>query len=117
MAAFFSGIGGALLAHQYSYIDPTVFNLPMSLLVVTILVLGGTASPYGAVLGAAVLIGVPEVLRLAPSWRIVLYGLVLLLVVRFRPQGILVRRDRVTRNEQSAGSEHSAANESSPVGV
>ncbi|MGV9665686.1 ABC transporter permease [Nocardia niigatensis] len=95
VAAFFSGIGGALLAHQYSYIDPTVFNLPMSLLVVTILVLGGAASPYGAVLGAAVLIGVPELLRLAPSWRIVLYGLVLLLVVRFRPQGILVRRNRV----------------------
>ncbi|MFI1918863.1 hypothetical protein [Nocardia sp. NPDC020380] len=41
------------------------------------------------------LIGAPEVLRLAPSWRIVLYGLVLLLVVRFRPQGILVRRERV----------------------
>ncbi|MFE3001515.1 ABC transporter permease [Nocardia sp. NPDC059246] len=98
VAAFFSGIGGALLAHQYSYIDPTVFNLPMSLLVVTILVLGGTASPYGAVLGAVVLIGVPELLRLAPSWRIVLYGLVLLLVVRFRPQGILVRRNRVPIN-------------------
>lgn len=95
LAAFFSGIGGALLAHQYSYIDPSVFNLPMSLLVVTILVLGGTSSPYGAVLGAVVLIGAPEVLRLAPSWRIVLYGLVLLLVVRFRPQGILVRRERV----------------------
>ncbi|MFF0632330.1 ABC transporter permease [Nocardia sp. NPDC004151] len=111
VAAFFSGIGGALLAHQYSYIDPTVFNLPMSLLVVTILVLGGTASPYGAVLGAAVLIGVPEVLRLAPSWRIVLYGLVLLLVVRFRPQGILVRRDRVVGKEQSSG------NKPSPVGA
>ncbi|MGV9410355.1 ABC transporter permease [Nocardia sp. NPDC003693] len=95
IAAFFSGIGGALLAHQYSYIDPTVFNLPMSLLVVTILVLGGTASPYGAVLGAVVLIGVPEALRLAPELRIVLYGVVLLLVVRFRPQGILVRRERV----------------------
>ncbi|MFD7843574.1 ABC transporter permease [Nocardia sp. NPDC059764] len=101
VAAFCSGIGGALLAHQYSYIDPTVFNLPMSLLVVTILVLGGTASPYGAVLGAVVLIGAPELLRLAPSWRIVLYGLVLLLVVRFRPQGILVRRDRVRTSEPS----------------
>ncbi|RDI52151.1 ABC transporter permease [Nocardia mexicana] len=95
LAAFFSGIGGALLAHQYSYIDPTVFNLSMSLLVVTILVLGGTASPYGAVLGAVVLIGVPEALRLAPQARIVLYGVVLLLIIRFRPQGILVRRQRV----------------------
>jgi len=95
IAAFFSGIGGALLAHQYSYIDPTVFNLSMSLLVVTIVVLGGTSSPYGAVLGAVVLIGVPEALRMAPQARIVLYGAVLLLIIRFRPQGILVRRERV----------------------
>lgn len=95
ISALFSGIAGALLAHQYSYIDPTVFNLPMSLLIVTILVLGGTGSPYGAVLGAAVLIGVPEALRLAPEARILLYGVVLLLIIRFRPQGVLVRRERV----------------------
>ncbi|MGW5435319.1 ABC transporter permease [Nocardia asteroides] len=95
ISALFSGIAGALLAHQYSYIDPTVFNLSMSLLIVTVLVLGGTGSPYGAVLGAAVLIGVPEALRLAPEARILLYGVVLLLIIRFRPQGVLVRRDRV----------------------
>ncbi|RJO76650.1 ABC transporter permease [Nocardia panacis] len=95
LAALFSGIAGALLAHQYSYIDPSVFNLPMSLLIVTILVLGGTGSPYGAVVGAAVLIGVPEALRLTPELRILLYGVVLLLFIRFRPQGVLVRRDRV----------------------
>lgn len=98
ISAFFSGIGGSLLAHQYSYIDPTVFNLPMSLLVVTILVLGGTASPYGAVVGSAVLIGVPEALRLAPELRILLYGAVLLVIIRFRPQGILVRSERVPVN-------------------
>ncbi|RMI35607.1 ABC transporter permease [Nocardia stercoris] len=95
VAAFFSGIGGALLAHQYGYIDPTVFNLPMSLLAVTILVLGGTASPYGAVLGSVVLIGLPEALRLAPSARILLYGAVLLVIIRFRPQGLLTRSHRV----------------------
>ncbi|MGW5315855.1 ABC transporter permease [Nocardia thailandica] len=95
ISALFSGIAGALLAHQYSYIDPTVFNLSMSLLIVTILVLGGTGSPYGAVLGAAVLIGVPEALRLAPEARILLYGVVLLLIIRFRPQGVLVRSERV----------------------
>ncbi|MFB8282383.1 ABC transporter permease [Nocardia colli] len=95
ISALFSGIAGALLAHQYSYIDPTVFNLSMSLLIVTILVLGGTGSPYGAVLGSVVLIGVPEALRLAPEARILLYGVALLLIIRFRPQGLLVRSDRV----------------------
>ncbi|MFG1784660.1 ABC transporter permease [Rhodococcus oryzae] len=96
ISAIFSGIGGALLGHQYSYIDPTVFNLGLSLLVVTIIVLGGTGSPYGAILGSVVLIGVPELFRLAPEVRILLYGVILLLIIRFRPQGIWTRRDRVS---------------------
>ena len=91
VAAFFSGVGGALLAVQYTYIEPSVFNLPMSLLALTIIVLGGLYSPVGAVLGALVLIGVPELLRLAPDVRILGYGVVLLLVIRFRPQGLWVR--------------------------
>ncbi|SEK50500.1 ABC transporter permease [Rhodococcus maanshanensis] len=96
ISAVFAGIGGALLGHQYSYIDPTVFNLGLSLLVVTIIVLGGTGSPYGAILGSVVLIGVPELFRLAPEVRILLYGVILLLIIRFRPQGIWTRRDRVS---------------------
>ncbi len=95
ISAFFSGIAGSLLAHQYSYIDPSVFTISMSLLVITVLVLGGMGSPYGAVLGAVVLIGVPEALRLAPEARILLYGIALLVCIRFRPQGLLVRRQRV----------------------
>jgi branched-chain amino acid transport system permease protein len=91
VSAFFAGIGGSLLAVQYTYIEPSVFNLPMSLLALTIIVLGGLYSPIGAVLGALVLVGVPELLRLAPDVRILGYGVVLLLVIRFRPQGLWVR--------------------------
>lgn len=91
VSAFFAGIGGSLLAHQYTYIDPTIFTMLMSLLVVTIVIMGGVSLPYGAVLGSIVLIGAMELLRFTPELRIVVYGLVLILVVRFRPGGILVR--------------------------
>ena len=91
VSAFFAGIGGSLLAHQYTYIDTTIFTMTMSLLVVTIVILGGISLPYGAVIGSIILIGAMELLRFTPEWRIIAYGLVLILVVRFRPGGILVR--------------------------
>ncbi|MCE4026037.1 ABC transporter permease [Microbacterium sp. Au-Mic1] len=91
ISAFFAGIGGSLLAHQYTYIDTTMFTMLMSLLVVTIVILGGVGLPYGAVVGSIVLIGAMELLRFTPEWRIIVYGLVLILVVRFRPGGVLVR--------------------------
>jgi branched-chain amino acid transport system permease protein len=91
ISAFFSGVGGSLLANQYTYIDPTIFTLLMSLLVVTIVVMGGVSLPYGAVVGAIILIGAMELLRFTPELRIIVYGLVLILAVRFRPGGILVR--------------------------
>jgi branched-chain amino acid transport system permease protein len=91
VSAFFAGVGGSLLAHQYTYIDTTIFTTLMSLLVVTIVIMGGVGLPYGAVVGSLVLIGAMELLRFTPELRIIAYGLVLILVVRFRPGGILVR--------------------------
>jgi branched-chain amino acid transport system permease protein len=92
IAAFFAGLAGALMAHQNNYLDPTLFNITMSTLALTVVVLGGLRSPLGAVLGAALLVGLPEILRLAPDVRILAYGVLLIAVVRFRPQGLLVRR-------------------------
>lgn len=91
VSAFFAGVGGSLLAHQYTYIDTSMFTMMMSLLVVTIVILGGVSLPYGAVVGSIVLIGAMELLRFTPELRIIVYGLVLILAVRFRPGGILVR--------------------------
>jgi branched-chain amino acid transport system permease protein len=92
VSAFFAGVGGSLLAHQYTYIDPSIFTIAMSLLVVTIVIMGGVNLPYGAVVGAIILIGALEFLRITPEFRIIVYGLVLIAVVRFRPGGILVRK-------------------------
>lgn len=92
LAAFFAGLAGSLLAHQYTYIDPTIFNSNMSILILTIIVLGGMNSPLGAVLGSIVLIGAPELLRFASDARILLYGVLLVLVILFRPQGLFARK-------------------------
>ena len=92
LAAFFAGMAGALLAHQYNYLDPTVFTVQMSVLVLTIVVLGGINSPFGAVLGSLALVGLPEALRLAPDVRILLYGIVVIAIIRFLPQGLWTRR-------------------------
>ncbi len=92
VAAFFAGVGGALMAHQYNYIDPTVFTLQLSVLALTIIVLGGLNSPVGAVVGSILLVGLPEVLRVASEWRILAYGVVMIAMIRLRPRGLWVRR-------------------------
>jgi len=93
VAAFFAGIAGSLLAHENRYLDPTLFPILMSTLALTIIVVGGITSPVGAVVGSIVLVAVPELLRLTPDVRILLYGVVLIAVIRFRPQGLWVRRN------------------------
>jgi branched-chain amino acid transport system permease protein len=91
VGSFIAGIAGALLAAQYSYIDPTLFTTDIALLALTIVILGGTRSTFGAVLGAVVLLGGPEVLRMADNWREISYGLLLVLLIRFRPRGLWAR--------------------------
>lgn len=86
---FFAGISGAFTAHMYSFINHETFNTQISVLALTIAILGGMGNVGGAILGALALIGLPEVFRVAAEYRILLYGIALLLLVRFRPQGLL----------------------------
>jgi branched-chain amino acid transport system permease protein len=86
---FLAGISGAITAHLFSYINHETFNAPISLLALTIVILGGLGNVLGAIVGAVLLIGLPELFRAAAEYRMLIYGLVLLLLIRFRPQGIL----------------------------
>ena len=86
---FGAGIGGAVTAHLYSYIDYQTFNAQLSILAVTMVILGGLGNVLGAVLGAVILSALPELFRAAAEYRMLIYGLVLLLLIRFRPQGLL----------------------------
>lgn len=86
---FGAGIGGAITAHLYSYINYETFNAQLSILALTMVILGGLGNVAGAVLGSVLLVGVPELFRAAAEYRMLAYGLVLLLLIRYRPQGLL----------------------------
>ncbi|MDW8234509.1 MAG: ABC transporter permease [Roseiflexaceae bacterium] len=88
-SGFVAGISGAITAHMYSYINHETFNTQISLLGLTMVILGGMGNVLGAIVGAVTLIALPEIFRTVAEYRILLYGIVLLLLVRFRPQGIL----------------------------
>ncbi len=88
LGAFIAGVAGSLLAHQYAYINPEIFGVDVSVLVLTMIVLGGMSNVVGTILGAIVLVGGPELLRPFGDFRILTYGLLLLLLIRFRPQGL-----------------------------
>jgi branched-chain amino acid transport system permease protein len=90
--AFIAALGGSLLAHQYTYISPDVFGVDVSILALMIALLGGMSNVPGTILGAIVLIGAPELFRPLHDVRILAYGMLLLLLVRFRPQGLWLYR-------------------------
>jgi branched-chain amino acid transport system permease protein len=86
---FAAGVSGAITAHLYSYLNNQTFDSQLSLLALTMVILGGMGNILGAIAGAVVLVGLPEVFRIAAEYRILIYGVVLLLLIRFRPQGLL----------------------------
>lgn len=88
MAGICAGLAGGLFAFLQRFISPDSFRLDTSFLMVAIIVLGGLGNLTGALLGAAALIVLPEMLRDAAEFRMILFGAVLYLTLRFRPQGI-----------------------------
>lgn len=100
ISAFFAGIAGSVFAHYISFIDPTSFALQDILLIFTIVIVGGIASLKGSILATFIIILIPEALRflalpssiLGPA-RQMLYALILLLILMYKPRGIFGRID------------------------
>ncbi len=88
-AGFGAGVSGAIAAHQYSYINNETFTSTVSISALTMVILGGMGNVLGAILGAVALTALPEVFRGTAEYRMLIYGAVLLLLIRFRPQGVL----------------------------
>ena len=86
---FFIGISGAFYAHMVGFISPPNFVFEKSLVMVSIVILGGMDNVAGVVLGALLLILLPEKLRFISDYRYLIYGLVLIVMLIFRPRGIL----------------------------
>jgi branched-chain amino acid transport system permease protein len=95
LASAMVGIAGGLYASYVSYIDPTSFSLNESILMLSMVIIGGTGNVRGPLTGAAVLILLPEALRflqlpdaVAANVRLLAYGLLLVLMMHLRPQGL-----------------------------
>ena len=88
ISAFFAGIGGAMYAHYMTAMIPTNFNFAYSAEMLTEVIIGGTGSLTGSVIGAAFLSSLPELMRQFANYRMLAYSVVLVFVMIFRPGGI-----------------------------
>ncbi|PTQ52257.1 MAG: Branched-chain amino acid transport system permease protein LivM [Hydrogenibacillus schlegelii] len=93
VGAFFAGIAGAMYAHQFYIIQPVAFSFLKSFEILVFVVLGGLGSLSGAVLAATLLSVVNIYLQAFPETRMILYSLVLILVMLYRPQGLMGNRE------------------------
>ncbi len=96
ISAFFAGIAGSLYAHYITFIDPSSFTILESILIISMVIVGGLASVRGAVVGAIILVLLPEPLRFLPlpsfaigALRQMIYAALLVILLIKRPQGIL----------------------------
>jgi ABC-type branched-subunit amino acid transport system permease subunit len=88
-----AGLAGALTAHTLDIFRPADFDFFRSVDVLLMVVLGGMGSITGSIIGATAVQILPEVLRFVGQWRLVIYSLVLILFMLFRPGGLIGRRE------------------------
>jgi branched-chain amino acid transport system permease protein len=93
ISSFFAGIAGALLAHMLQFINPRMFDIIKSTDILIMVYLGGTGSIIGSILGATIYTVLLEVLRPLEMWRMVLMPLLLVVLMIYRPQGIMGMRE------------------------
>jgi len=88
LSALFAGLAGVLYAHNLAFVAPSSFGFNFSVELVTMVVLGGMANVWGAVIGALFLTILPEYLRIFENIEIILYGGILIVFIIFLPEGI-----------------------------
>nr|MDH4391996.1 branched-chain amino acid ABC transporter permease [Aquabacterium sp.] len=88
LSSMYAGVAGGLYASTVNYVSPDLFSNAQAVLFFTMLVVGGTGSAVGAVIGTVVLTALPEALRFLKEWYLVLYGVGVILVIVFVPDGI-----------------------------
>jgi branched-chain amino acid transport system permease protein len=96
IAAFFAGIAGVLYAHYVTFIDPSSFLIQESFLIFSMVIFGGMGSLGGSILGAAILVILPEALRflglpsaVAANLRQMIFGGLIVFIINWRPEGLL----------------------------
>jgi len=93
LGAAIGGLAGSMLASgQGGFISPTSFLLLYSLLFVAAVIIGGAGNRWGAIVGGALVAYLPERFRGLSDWRLLIFGVALMVIVTFRPQGLLPPR-------------------------
>jgi branched-chain amino acid transport system permease protein len=100
MGASFAGIGGAINASKLAIIYPHSMNFFVSINVLALIIIGGMGSIPGVIVGALVLVGLPEILREFADFRWLVYGAVLVLMMLVRPEGLMPEARRAMELEE-----------------
>lgn len=102
IGAAFAGMAGSLFGHYTMYLHTNTFTFVKSFEIIIMISLGGLGSLAGSILGAIILTILPELFRGFSEYRMVIYSLVLILVMIFRPQGLLGRGGLMGRKRKAA---------------
>lgn len=89
LSAIYASAAGSLYAHFLTFISPSSFTVLFSIILVTMVVVGGMGSLWGALLGAAILNALPEYFRVLEDYDILAYGLMVIFIMIFMPKGLM----------------------------
>jgi branched-chain amino acid transport system permease protein len=117
MGAFLAGAAGTVNAHVTTQVSPDSYTFLESILLLAAVVLGGMGTIPGALLGSSALFIIPEKLRAFQDKRLLLFGMALVLMMRFRPEGIVAskRRQREFHDDDAGGADAMSAPPGAPV--
>jgi branched-chain amino acid transport system permease protein len=111
--AAFGGLAGAIFASKLTSIFPHSFNLLISINVLSIIIIGGIGSLPGVVVGALILVGLPELLREFKEYRLLMYGAILIGMMLYKPEGFWP--SPVRKRELRAGEDDLHVDQELPV--
>ena len=109
LSAFIAGVAGSVFAAKQTIVTPDSFDFVLSVLILAMVVLGGMGNIWGAALGAVCLGVLPELLRDFAAYRMLLFGLVMILMMVLRPQGLLGSQAIRREMRREAGEDANAA--------
>jgi branched-chain amino acid transport system permease protein len=94
LGATFGGVAGAFFAVKFGTVFPQSFGLEVSINALALIILGGMGNIWGVIVGAIVLVGLPNLLREFEEYRALIYGGTLVLMMLLRPEGLIPNRAR-----------------------
>lgn len=86
-----AGLSGSLYALYYGFVEVQYFNALLSIFVLLYVLIGGTQTAWGPLIGAAFFTLIPELLRIGEDWRFLIFGVLIVVMMILRPQGIVTR--------------------------